>query len=73
MGLASSRDLVGLARTLPEWEHNELPLTEYVAGNRVKLSIRRYEPVGVVSAITPSNFPSPPTCGRWCRPRHRCT
>jgi len=57
MGLASSRDLVGLARTLPEWEHNEMPLSEYVAGNKVKLSIRRYEPVGVVAAITPSNFP----------------
>lgn len=57
MGLASSRDLVGLARSLPEWEHNEMPLAEYVAGDKVKLSIRRYEPVGVVSAITPSNFP----------------
>ncbi len=48
MGLASSRDLVGLARSLPEWEHNELPMQEYVAGDKVKLSIRRYEPVGVV-------------------------
>ena len=57
MGLASSRDLVGLARSLPEWEHNELPMSEYVAGDKVKLSIRRYEPVGVVAAITPSNFP----------------
>jgi aldehyde dehydrogenase (NAD+) len=57
MGLASSRDLVGLARRLPEWEHNEMPLSEYVAGDKVKLSIRAYEPVGVVAAITPSNFP----------------
>lgn len=57
MGLTSGRDLVQLARTLPEWEHNELPLSEYVAGNSVKLSIRRYEPVGVVAAISPSNFP----------------
>jgi len=57
MGLASSRDLVGLARALPEWEHNEMPMSEYVAGDKVKLSIRRYEPMGVVSAITPSNFP----------------
>jgi acyl-CoA reductase-like NAD-dependent aldehyde dehydrogenase len=57
MGLASSRDLVALARSLPEWEHNEMPLPEYVAGAKVRLSIRRYEPVGVVAAITPSNFP----------------
>jgi acyl-CoA reductase-like NAD-dependent aldehyde dehydrogenase len=57
MGLASGRDMVGLARRLPEWEHNEMPLAEYVAGNKVKLSIRSYEPVGVVAAITPSNFP----------------
>ena len=57
MGLTTARDHVQLARRLPEWEHNELPLPEYVAGNKVKLSIRRYEPVGVVAAITPSNFP----------------
>ena len=57
MGLQSSHDLVELARRLPEWEHNELPLSEYIAGNKVKVSIRRYEPVGVVAAITPSNFP----------------
>ena len=56
-GLASGRDMVDLARTLPDWEHNEMPLREYVAGNNVKLSIRRHEPIGVVSAITPSNFP----------------
>jgi acyl-CoA reductase-like NAD-dependent aldehyde dehydrogenase len=57
MGLQSTRDHLALARRLPEWEHNELPLSEYVAGNKVKVSIRRYEPVGVVAAITPSNFP----------------
>ena len=57
MGLVSSRDHLKLARRLPEWEHNELPMSEYLAGNKVKLSIRRYEPVGVVAAITPSNFP----------------
>ena len=57
MGLASTRDHLKLGRRLPEWEHNELPLSEYVAGNKVKLSIRRYEPIGVVAAITPSNFP----------------
>ncbi len=57
IGMASARETVDLARTLPEWEHNELPLSEYIAGNRLKLSIRRHEPIGVVSAITPSNFP----------------
>ncbi len=57
MGLASVRDHIGIARRLPEWEHNEMPLAEYVAGQKVKLSIRRYEPVGVVAAISPSNFP----------------
>ena len=56
-GLASGRDMVDLARTLPDWEHNEMPLREYVSGNNVKLSIRAHEPIGVVSAITPSNFP----------------
>lgn len=57
MGLTSTREHIGIARRLPEWEHNEMPLGEYVAGQKVKLSIRRYEPVGVVAAITPSNFP----------------
>ena len=38
--------MVDLARTLPDWEHNEMPLREYVAGNNVKLSIRRHEPIG---------------------------
>lgn len=57
MALSTGPDLVRLARSLPEWEHNELPLPEYVAGDKVKLSIRRYEPVGVTAAITPSNAP----------------
>jgi acyl-CoA reductase-like NAD-dependent aldehyde dehydrogenase len=57
MGLAGAREHVELARRLPEWEHNELPLPEYVAGGKLKLSIRRFDPVGVVAAISPSNFP----------------
>ena len=57
MGMASTHELVDLALSLPEWEHNELPMREYIAGNKVKVSTRAYEPVGVVSAITPSNFP----------------
>ena len=57
MGLTSAHEHVDLARGLPEWEHNELPLPEYVAGGKVKLSIREHVPVGVVAAISPSNFP----------------
>jgi aldehyde dehydrogenase (NAD+) len=57
MALASARQLPDLYASLPEWEHNELPLSEYLAGGRVRLSMRRYEPVGVVAAISPYNFP----------------
>jgi acyl-CoA reductase-like NAD-dependent aldehyde dehydrogenase len=57
MGLAGAREHLSLARRLPEWEHNELPLAEYVAGSKVKLSVRRFDAVGVVAAISPANFP----------------
>ena len=57
MGLAGAREHVGIARRLPEWEHNELPLSELVAGQKVKLSVRVHDPLGVVAAISPSNFP----------------
>jgi acyl-CoA reductase-like NAD-dependent aldehyde dehydrogenase len=57
MALASISELAELYAQLPEWEHNEIPLTEHLAGSSVRLSIRRYEPAGVVAAITPYNFP----------------
>ena len=57
MALASARQLPDLYASLPEWEHNELPMSEYLTGGRVRLSVRRYEPVGVVAAISPYNFP----------------
>lgn len=57
MGLAGAREHVGIARRLPGWEHNELPLSELVAGGKVKLSVRVHDPLGVVAAISPSNFP----------------
>jgi aldehyde dehydrogenase (NAD+) len=58
MALDQAAELTALSGTLPDWEHNELPLDEYLKPtDRVRLSIRRYEPVGVVSAITPYNFP----------------
>jgi acyl-CoA reductase-like NAD-dependent aldehyde dehydrogenase len=57
MALTSLRELADLYAQLPEWEHNEVPLSEHLAGSSVRLSIRRYEPAGVVAAITPYNFP----------------
>jgi aldehyde dehydrogenase (NAD+) len=56
-GLAATRQMVETALQAPEWEHNEVPLDQLVSGNAVKLTTRRWEPVGVVAAITPSNFP----------------
>ena len=57
MALSSIRELADLYERLPVWEHNEVPLSEHFAGSAVRLSIRRYEPAGVVAAITPYNFP----------------
>jgi acyl-CoA reductase-like NAD-dependent aldehyde dehydrogenase len=42
---------------LPEWEHNEVPLDVLLAPDQARLSMRRYEPVGVVAAITAYNGP----------------
>ncbi|MBL7496384.1 aldehyde dehydrogenase family protein [Frankia sp. CNm7] len=59
MALEHARALPELFATLPDWEHNELPLADSLdpTGRDVVLSIRRYEPCGVVAAITPYNFP----------------
>ncbi|MEB4209573.1 aldehyde dehydrogenase family protein [Mycobacterium sp. 94-17] len=57
MALDQARQLPELLGTLPEWEHNEVPLGDLVTAKDVLLSIRKYEPVGVVTAITPYNFP----------------
>ncbi len=57
MALTSIQELADLYERMPLWEHNEVPLGEHVAGSTVRLSIRRYEPTGVVAAITPYNFP----------------
>jgi acyl-CoA reductase-like NAD-dependent aldehyde dehydrogenase len=58
LALAHAAEFPELAARLPEWEHNELPLEQHVfAPGKVRLSIRRYEPVGVVAAITAYNFP----------------
>ncbi|MHB8464722.1 MAG: aldehyde dehydrogenase family protein [Acidimicrobiales bacterium] len=57
MALASMRELTVLYERMPAWEHNEVPLGEHFVGSSVRLSIRRFEPAGVVAAITPYNFP----------------
>ena len=57
MALSSIGELADLYAGMPEWEHNEVPLGEHLVGSSVRLSIRQYEPAGVVAAITPYNFP----------------
>jgi acyl-CoA reductase-like NAD-dependent aldehyde dehydrogenase len=57
MAMSSIRELADLYTGLPAWEHNEVPLGEHFVGSSVRMSIRRYEPAGVVAAITPYNFP----------------
>lgn len=55
--LNSAREIPDFYSSLPEWEHNELPFDEYLPFGRIRVSVRRYEPIGVVAAITPYNFP----------------
>ncbi|WIM88079.1 aldehyde dehydrogenase family protein [Candidatus Mycobacterium wuenschmannii] len=57
MAIDQARQLPELFATLPEWEHNEMPVDALVTSKDVLLSIRSYEPVGVVAAISPYNFP----------------
>ncbi len=53
-GVSLARATIELYLSMPEEEPSPVPLDELVRG-RVALSIRRYEPIGVVSAITPYN------------------
>ncbi len=53
-GLAVARATIDLYLSLAHEEHNPVPVDDLIRG-RVALSLRRYEPVGVVSAITPYN------------------
>ncbi|HEY2562619.1 MAG TPA: aldehyde dehydrogenase family protein, partial [Acidimicrobiales bacterium] len=53
-GITLARNTIELFQSLPEEEANPVPVDELVRG-RVAISIRRFEPVGVVSAITPYN------------------
>ncbi len=54
MGLKLARDTIELYLSMRHEEVNQVPVDQLVA-NGVTLSVRRYEPVGVVSAITPYN------------------
>lgn len=53
-GTAVARGAIDLYLSMPHEESNPVPVDELVRG-RVALSIRRHEPVGVVTAITPYN------------------
>jgi aldehyde dehydrogenase (NAD+) len=55
--IAHIRQAADLYLSLPEQEHTPRPLSDVIAANRVAASIIRYEPVGVVSAISAYNFP----------------
>jgi aldehyde dehydrogenase (NAD+) len=57
MALDSIRELADLYGRMPEWENNEVPLGDHFVGSSVRVSVRRFEPAGVVAAITPYNFP----------------
>ena len=54
MGLALGRQTIDLYQSMAHEEANPVPVDDLVRG-RVVLSIRRHEPIGVVSAITPYN------------------
>lgn len=53
-GITLARNTIDLFLSLAEEEANPVPVDELTRG-RVAISIRRFEPVGVVSAITPYN------------------
>lgn len=53
-GVALGRSTIELYSSMRHEEFNPVPVDELVAG-RVALSVRQYEPVGVVAAITPYN------------------
>ena len=57
IALKQADHILDLALTLPEIEDNPLPPAERFADAGSVHSFRRYEPVGVVSAISAYNFP----------------
>ncbi|HVU60166.1 MAG TPA: aldehyde dehydrogenase family protein [Mycobacteriales bacterium] len=53
-GLGLARGMIDIYATMSDEHLNDIPVDEVTAG-KVLLSVRRYEPVGVVAAITPYN------------------
>jgi len=53
-GLSLGRATIDLYLSTPHEQVNQMPVDELI-GNGVNLSVRRYEPVGVVVAVTPYN------------------
>jgi len=53
-GMTLARNTIDLYRSMAHEEPNPVPTDELVQG-RVALSLRRHEPIGVVTAITPYN------------------
>ncbi len=54
MGLTLGRSTIDLYASIPHEDYNPVPVDEVTRG-RVVLSVRRFEPIGVVAAITPYN------------------
>jgi aldehyde dehydrogenase (NAD+) len=53
-GLVFARDTIDLYLSMVHEDYNPVPVDQLVTG-RVALSVRRHEPIGVVTAITPYN------------------
>ncbi len=53
-GVVFARDTIDLYQSMSHEDYNPVPVDQLVTG-RVALSVRRHEPVGVVTAITPYN------------------
>jgi aldehyde dehydrogenase (NAD+) len=53
-GVVFARDTIDLYTSMSHEDYNPVPVDQLVTG-RVALSVRRHEPVGVVTAITPYN------------------
>jgi aldehyde dehydrogenase (NAD+) len=53
-GVVFARDTIDLYNSMAHEDYNPVPVDQLVTG-RVALSVRRHEPVGVVTAITPYN------------------
>jgi len=55
--LQHMRESADLYLSMPDYEPNPIPYDRLFPGGRAGSSIRRYEPVGVVSAISAYNYP----------------